>query len=316
MSAHESSIGAPSAEGLASATQRMLEEAQLSRVRTKLGELSNTRDMVRALGQDPDQYGQQLAKQYRDLALKLRQPVHPRPSNLPPRLTQSLDKLAIIFNFWQSVLVPNATVGLAQAPNSSDTSGSIGADIFQGQLALGGQLSNSGPQEQWWINTWQYMAPFPTTPTNFGSPASLSYRFNIGASLNFYRDDVVTGSVHVYTTVASTSDLSTQPIDFNHFDSSNFLITATLPQSDPPLLFGSAKISNTIALVPGRTPAIGIIIGVIISIAEGGVLILPGEFSNIDLAPPDATSPSDLGKIEFRRDPPFWVDAVAKMVGS
>src|SRR4029453_16260232 len=113
-------------------------------------------------------------------------------------------------------------------------------------------------QEQWWINTWQYMVPFPTTPTNFGSPASLSYRFKIGASLNFYRDDVVTGAVPVFPTVASTSDLSTQPIDFNHFDSSNFLITATLPQPDPPLLFGSAKISGTISLVPGRTPAIGI----------------------------------------------------------
>jgi hypothetical protein len=117
--------------------------------------------------------------------------------------------------------------------------------------------------------------------------------------------------------VASTSDLSNQSIDFNHFDSSNFVISATLPpQSDLPILSGSAKISGTIPLVPGRTPAIGIIIGVIISLVEGGVLILPGEFSNIELAPPDATSPSDLGKIEYHRDPPFWVDAVAKMVGS
>jgi len=46
------------------------------------------------------------------------------------------------------------------------------------------------------------------------------------------------------------------------------------------------------------------------------VQILAGECSNITLAPPDATSASDLGKIEYRRDPLFWVDAVAKMVGS
>ena len=45
-------------------------------------------------------------------------------------------------------------------------------------------------------------------------------------------------------------------------------------------------------------------------------MILPGEYSSITLAPPDATMPTDLGKIEYRRDPPFWVEAVAKMIGS
>ena len=84
----------------------------------------------------------------------------------------------------------------------------------------------------------------------------------------------------------------------------------------PAISGGTAKFSGTIPLVPGRTPAIGIIVGLIISVADGDVLILPGEFSNITLAPPDATMPGDLGKIEYRRDPPYWVEAVAKMIAS
>src|SRR6266436_5204610 len=122
------------------------------------------------------------------------------------------------------------------------------------------------------------MVPFPATPANFGTSASLSYRFNVGAALNFYRQDVVTGSVHVYATVATTNDLDNHPIDFSHFASSDFPIIATLPQSDPPLLFGSSSISGTIPLVAGRTPAIGIVIGLIISVAKGTVQILPGEY--------------------------------------
>jgi hypothetical protein len=79
---------------------------------------------------------------------------------------------------------------------------------------------------------------------------------------------------------------------------------------------GSAKVSGTIPLLPGGTPAIGIIMGLVISVVDGDLLIIPGENSLINLLPPDATSPADLGKIEYRRDPPFWVEVVAKMFAS
>ena len=39
--------------------------------------------------------------------------------------------------------------------------------------------------------------------------------------------------------------------------------------------------------------------------------ILPSGDSLILLAPPDATMPTDLGKIEYRHDPPFWMEAVS-----
>jgi hypothetical protein len=159
------------------------------------------------------------------------------------------------------------------------------------------------------------MVSLPATPANLSAPASLSYRFNIGASVNFYRQDVVTGSVNAYATVATTGDVANRPIDFNNYASSDFAIFTALPTSKvPPILGGTVKVSGAIPLVPGRTLAIGIVVGLIISVTQGEVMILPGEYSSITLAPPDATMPTDLGKIEYRRDPPSWVEAVAKMI--
>lgn len=299
-------------------TQRTFEGVQLARLAARLRNVSATRDLVRALGEDPDKYAVQLAKQYQDLFVKTRSPPPPRAPSLPLRLSQSLDKIGTIFNLWDKVLAPNATAKLVQVPSGPDIGGTgIGAEIFQGQIALGGEVWNGGPHEQWWVNTWQYMVPLPATPANIGASASLSYRFNIGASLAFYRQDVVSGSVHAYATVATTGDLAGHPVDFNNFVSSEFAIVGTLPVPGvPPIIGGTAKFSGTIPLVPGKTPAIGIIVGLIISVADGDVLILPGEFSNITLAPPDATTPSDLGKIEYRRDPLYWVEAVAKMIAT
>ena len=297
------------------AARRVLEEVQLARLAAQIRELGTTRDVVRALGEDPERHAARLVQQYRDLAAKLRTPAPVQARSLSPNVAAALNRLGDIFNWWQSVLAPNATVGLVQTPGGADTGGSgIGAEIFQGDLALGGEIWNAGAAEQWWVNTWQYTVPFPVTPQNLAPPASLAYRFNVGSDIAFYRQDVVSGSVHVYVTVASTPDIHTQSINYNNFASSDFVIIANLPTSAvPPILSGSAKVTGTIPLVPGGTPAIGILIGLISSVADGNVQIIPGEYSSITLAPPDATMPSDLGKVEYRRDPPFWVEAVAKM---
>ena len=215
-------------------------------------------------------------------------------------------------------MTPLATVGLTQTPHTSDTGGTgIGADIYEGSLALGGEIWNAGTEEQWWVNTWECMAPFPSTPSDFTNSASLSYRFNVGASLALYRQDVVSGSANVYVTVATTNDLNSHPIDFNQPASSDFAIVATLPTSNvPPIVSGSVNVTGTIPLIPGGTPAIGILMGLVIGVAAGDVQIIAGEYSGFSLAPPDAAMSSDLGKIEYRRDPPFWVEAVTDMFAS
>lgn len=308
--------GSP-AKGQTSATKRRLEEIQLAMLSARLRELGKTRDVIRALGDDPDRYASQLAKQYIDLAHKRREPASLSAKSQHVRLLATLDRLAEIFKSWQYVIAPNATVELIQTPGTPDTGGSgIGSEIYQGEIAVGGEIWNASTTERWWVNTWQYIVPFPPILST-SAPGSLSYRFNVGAALDFYRQDVVTGSVHVYATVGTTNDLSNHPIDFNQPVSSDFAIVATLPTANvPPLLFGGANISGTIPLLPGGTPAIGVIIGLIISVVNGDVQLIPGEYGEISLGPPDATTYADWGKIEYRIDQPFWVDAVGQMLNS
>ena len=302
-----SSKGKGPAIGAASAAKRRFEEIQLARLSARLRDAGNVREVVRGLGGNPDQYISKLAKQYADLSAK-HEPLSFTAQTLSPRLAGILNNIGDIFNWWETVLAPNAAVGLVQTPTSTDTGGNIGADIYQGSLALGGEIWNGDTEEQWWVNTWQYIVPLPTSP----SPGSMSYRFDVGAILSPYRQNVVSGSVYVYVTVATTSDLNTTPVNFGQPASSQFAIDTTLPASGvPPFIDGSVQVTGDLPLVSGGDPAIGILIGLIVSIADGDLLILPGEYSQITLAPPNATMPSDLGKIQYRRDQSTWVNAVA-----
>jgi hypothetical protein len=296
--------------------QRKLQEVQLARLAARLRELGSTRDTIRALGVDPEQYASELATRYADLSQKLRDPAPIQAKSLPPRVALLLNRFGDIFNPWQTVLAPNATDGLVQVPNSSNAGGTISAEIFQGDLAVGGEIWASGADEQWWVNTWQYVVPFPPTPSTFSQPGSLSYRFTVGGAIGFYRQDLVSGSVHLYATVFTTNDTANHPIQFTQPPvSSDFAINATLPAPGvPPILYAGTQINGTIALLPGATPAIGILIGLIFSVVNGIVQFFPGEFGEILLSNPDATMPSDIGRVEYRSDQPFWVNAVAQLV--
>lgn len=300
-----------SSEAQTKAAQAILEDIQRARLSTSLRELGTKTDLVSAFGEDPKAYANGLTKQFADLSAKQTIPAALPVKNQSSRLVATLNGLAGLFGPWNTIVAPNATVALVQTPTSSNTSGSIGAEIYTGDIALGGQVSNGDALEQWWVNTWQYIIPLPV----FSNPGLLAYRFNVGAGVGLYRQDFLTGSVHIYATVATTNDLASQPIDFSQPVSSTFAIAADLPTSAvPPIVNGTAKMTGTISLAAGKTPAIGIIVGFIVSVAKGNLMILPGENSFIWLTNPDATTVGDIGKIEYRHDPFFWVDAVTKML--
>ena len=40
------------------------------------------------------------------------------------------------------------------------------------------------------------------------------------------------------------------------------------------------------------------------------------EYSQIGITPPDATKIADFGKVEYRVNPHYWVEAVARMTAS
>ncbi|MEG9438709.1 hypothetical protein JAO29_21410 [Edaphobacter sp. HDX4] len=283
-------------------------EAQFATVGNRLKTLSATEPLLHAYGEDPKAYSAELTKQYAALASRPR-PSAPVVKDISPRVALTLDRLADIFGPWQTVAVPTADVGLVEKPNSSKTSGDAGGVLSPGYIIPYAAISNSGSQEQWWVNTWQYVIPLPITPTG---PGRLAYRFYVQAGLEFYRQNFLSGSAHVYATVAITNDLAGHPIDFSQPASSTFAIAEDLPTSEvPPLLSGYTAVNGHIDLVAGKTPAIGILCGLILSVAQGELRVTPDYYSYIFLTNPDARSNADIGKIEYRIDPIFWVEAVA-----
>lgn len=290
-----------------------LEEVQLARLQTQLRNLPAQKDLIKAMGEEPERYAAALAKQYAKLAARQPKGNGPQAEVLSPKIVSVLDRFGDIFGWWQRVQSPVLTPALVQTPTSSQTGGQIVASEFAGALSLGGEIYNSGAQEQWWVNTWQCIVPFPAVPVSNTAPGSMSYRFNLAASVAFYRQTIATGSLAVYVTVFKTSDLTGHPITFTNPASSQFAIFAGLPSSEvPPIVGGSANVTGTIPLLPGNPPAIGILIGVILSAAHGQLLITPGSYSIVNFGPPGSTSPSDLGKVEYRMDQRFWVEAVAE----
>jgi hypothetical protein len=277
-----------------------LQEVQLARLGRLLQNTKNERQ------------ARILEKQLAALQAEHRKAPKPEAAILPAQVSSALDKLGDLFGWWQRVLMPNFTPRLVQDPPPSLGEGGIGADVFKGSLSLNGHTFSHGAHEQWWVRTWQSTVPFPTTPPNYSHSASLAYRFSLGAGASFYFQPAI-GSFAIYVTVAKTSDLAAQPIDFSHPASSQFAIFTDLPLTAvPPLVFGGATVKGTIPLVPGKTPAIGILVGMILG-ARGETYITPGQYSNVSIAPPGATELTDLGLIEYRRDRAFWVDAVAEM---
>jgi hypothetical protein len=298
---------------VAEAARIALADAQFATVGNRLKTLSATEPLLRAYGEDPKAYAGELTKQYAALASR------PRPSlaavkDISPRVALTLDHLANIFGPWQTVAAPTATVGLVEKPTSSKTSGDVNGILSPGYIIPYADIFNSGSQEQWWVNTWRYIIPFPVTPTG---PGRLAYRFYVQAGLQLFQQNFLSGSVHAYATVATTNDLAGHPIDFTHPTSSTFAIFEDLPSSEvPPLLTGYVAVNGHIDLVAGKTPAIGILCGLIFSVANGELRVLPGYYSYLFLTNPDTKTDADIGKIEYRIDPLFWIEAVTAKINA
>jgi len=288
-------------------------DAQFAIIGKRLKGLNAAEPLLRASGKDPKAYATELTKQYAALASRPR-PSFPAASDISPRVAITLDRLADIFGPWETVAAPIPDVGLVEAPTSSNTSGGVGGFLSPGYIIPSADITNSSPQEQWWVSTWQYIIPLPITPTG---PGRLAYRFYVQAGLELYRQNFLSGSANVYATVATSNDLAAHPIDFSHPASSAFAIFEDLPTSSvPPLLSGSVAVNGHIDLVAGKQPAIGILCGLILSVAQGEIRVVPDYYSYIFLTNPDAKTNADIGKIEYRIDPLFWVEAVAERVNA
>lgn len=219
---------------------------------------------------------------------------------------------------WSTLELPYMTEGINQPPGTADTTGEIAtAGLYAGGLGYGAtpggtltQDGSGGPAERWWIHTWSNSAVFAPAPTT----GRLYYRFVVDSECNLYRAPVEAGSIREYVTIGTTSDISSSPpVDqWPTWQTVGWPINQLLPL--PPLeldLGGSVTVTGSIPVTAGDSAAIAFIYGTVISIANGLLQLLWGNFGTRRIIAPGGTvGYRDYDKIEYRFEPDWWIEAV------
>lgn len=288
-------------------------EAEAERLSRRLSDLATLRDHFTYLGEDPEKGIRQLVARRNEVLQRVRER-HDELTSAPGydavqdiAAVDHADRLAwfnrfdfcAAFSPWVEQPTPNMTEGISETPGVPGTSGEIGtAGLFQGGCAYGGELSDSGEHdpgdEKFWIHNWRDVIKLPPAPER----STLHYRFGVSAITNIYRAPVLSGSVMVFVTVGTTSDIA---VPITNWDTVGWPVMVTLP-ADPPLYFGGeVPVTGKFNVAKGKTAAIALILGVITSVNQGYVQFLWGNFGTHRPVPlPEDLNYEDYGRIEYR----------------
>ncbi len=270
-----------------------LMEAEFKSLTERLNKMTAFRLQLEHSGEESKVYLQQLMERRTELLQRLRASTirAQRPIDANPII---VTQLTYLFPFWTVLSVPVMTEGISETPGVPGTSGEIDTeDLFQGGLAFGGMPEDDGTQnpytEKWWIHNWDCSIVFPPAQET----GTLFYRFSVSNETHIYLDPVYSGSVRAFVTVGTTNDVS-QPIQ--NWNTVGWPVDVTLPSSTLNF-YNDVPITGEIAVAQGQVPAVGLIFGVIVSVASGYVQFLWGNFgTHLTLPAGQTLGPMIMGK--------------------
>jgi hypothetical protein len=284
-------------------TQRS--EAELLGIQRRLSNLAAIEPFLKRAGEDPETYFRTLTARKKELVGK-RKDTHT--SDQLSLLTWKIDEAEIIERLlftidpWMQLGVPTIVEGINEQPGNPGTSGSIvTAGPYSGGLGYGGMVENdnSPVDERFWIHNWKCTIALPSAGIN----SRISYRFSVSSECHVYLDPVASGSVMAFVTVGTTPDIGRSITNWNTV---GWPVNATLPSSSHNFS-GDVPVSGHISVASGKTAAIGLIFGVIVSAAAGYVQFTWGNFGTHITGQSGASA---YGKIEYRYDPEWLLIAV------
>jgi hypothetical protein len=224
-------------------------------------------------------------------------------------LQRLADEISHLVPWCHTISVPVMAEGINQTPGTPGTLGEIAtAGLFSGGLGFGGTPEDDGVQapntEKWWIHNWNCQVEFPSASAD----GALSYRFTVDNNTNVYFAPANSGSVMTFVTLGTTSDTN-QTI--SNWSTVGWPTNIVLPQNFL-ATGGSVPVSGTISLKKGKKAAIGLIFGVIVSVASGYCQLMPtSNFgTRLTLSQGQQVGPSDYGKIEYCVNPHWWFEAI------
>ncbi|HTA96748.1 MAG TPA: hypothetical protein VK730_03805 [Solirubrobacteraceae bacterium] len=294
-------------------TLRRLAEESL--VEIQLERLSNQVAQIRSSMADPTASNPHLGALERRRAGLLAHRISPMAEVdiVQQRLDQVVLGIGDLLFPWSVMELPYMAEGIHQSPGAPHTTGEIGtAGLFAGGCAYGGTITQDGEgeREPWWVHTWVNSAVFPEAPAT----GRLYYRFFVSSECNIYRAPVVAGCIREYVTIGTAGDVSTSPpVDqWTTWQTVGWPIEQTLPL--PPLeleLSGGVLVTGSIPVAAGENPAIAFIYGTAITITDGLLQLLWGNFGTSRVVAPAGTPEyRDYDKIEYRFEPDWWISAV------
>ncbi len=226
-----------------------------------------------------------------------------------PNIQSALNSISQLLGWCNTLAVPVMAEGINQTPGIAGTQGEIGtAGIFGGGVAFGGTPEDDGTHdpntEKWWIHNWNSTAVFPAA----ASDGTISYKFGISNETDIYQAYGNSGSVTVFVTVGTTGDVN-QPI--SNWQTVGWPTDIPLPQGH---YYGGGgfPVTGTIPVKGGKSAALGLIFGAIVSVASGLCMFLPTSniWTGIIRPPGQQSQPGDYGKIEYCFNPTWWYHAL------
>jgi len=284
--------------------ETQLMEAESRRLSVRLANLAELAHQLEAAGLDPKREVAVMQKRRDELTKRLRSAskVARFFSNVnrikDPRLS-ALISIGDILWPWSILQLPTMQEGLNQTPGTSESEIAT-AGLFQGTGAFGGMPSDWGGKEQWWIHNWSCTAVLPPA----SSAGSLSYKFGANCEAIVYH---VEGSATLrsFITVGTTSDVN---VPVTNWQTVGWPIDVALPQPGAPSFGGGVPVIGDIPVAKGRSAAITVYIGVIVSITNGYVMFLPTSTFGIGLL--GQSGYMAWGRIQYRFNPQWVVEGV------
>jgi hypothetical protein len=288
-------------------TQIQLMEAESSRLSARLSNLTELSRQLEAAGADPTREIAAMQKQRAELTKRLRTAAakdarfFSNVNLIEDRRVSALIDIGDILWPWSILQLPMMQEGINEAPGTSDSDGEIAtAGLFQGTGAWGGMPEDWGPKERWWIHNWYCTAVLPPA----SSAGTVSYKFGANCEAIVYHVEG-TATLRSFITVGATSDVNTS---ITNWQTVGWPMDVSLPQPGQASFGGGVPVVGNIAVGKGKSAAVTVYIGVIVSITNGYVMFLPTGTFGIGLL--GQSGYMAWGKIQYRFNPQWVVEGV------
>ncbi len=292
--------------------KQLILESEISVVTSRLNDIA---DYKRDPGGKLNSYVDGLIRRRAGL---LKQP-RPKPAPVTDVRANAIVSLVAnigpFFSPWITVNLPYMSEGINETPGIAGTSGAITtAGLYPGGLAYTvvdatDDNTTSPFIEKWWIHNWTCSFVFPEAPFD----GYLFYRFTTDSSCFLYSAPADFGLIKEFVTVGKTSDVNAQsPFDPSTCETVGYNVSTTLPHPESRLLGASVPVLGSINVQRGKTPALGLIYGTIIGLADGYAYISWANFGTRLTLPPGTPFDGEVyDKIEYRFEADWWVQAVS-----